>query len=136
MHSNPCMECPWFGVTNAISGNRDTYHSFLSVSFAYFYGGNGPGGPVLVEVAFFSFDRNGRMPSGARIKPTACATNRSSAGRVLLPPSYPPQDLGSAEPPGVAKRCDDPTPSAREMIPHNVLESAAEAVRLYGGDVS
>lgn len=75
------------------------------------------------------------MPSGTRIKPAACVTNGRSAGFVLLRPSYPPQDLGSAEPPGAAKGCDDPTPSAREIIPNNVLESTAEAVRLYGGDV-
>eukprot|EP00904_Undaria_pinnatifida_P001070 jgi/Undpi1/10964/HiC_scaffold_30.g13265.m1 len=40
-------------------------------------------------------------------------------------------DLGSTEPPG-----DNPSPLTRELIHHSVLESAAEAVRLYGGDVA
>lgn len=60
------------------------------------------------------------------------------ASPIRLCTNIRPQDLGPAEPAGAANNDGDGTgiPPARKEILFNSLGSTAQAVRLYGGEVS
>lgn len=85
------------------------------------------------RVSFITVRNAGTLALRAK---SVISYDRRAAERTRASCPYPPQNLGSEDPPGIAKGSGQSAASTVEEVPFNVLGSTAAVIRLYGGDVS